>query len=58
MRPYAWQIKCPKWLRVSADDLILFVPMWIGTLALLCLWLGIPVIELIQRIASALTGGV
>lgn len=53
MRRYAYRVKCPRWLRIDVDDLMLFVPMGIGTLALLDAWFGIPV----ERIITVITGG-
>jgi HAMP domain-containing protein len=42
-----------KW-RVDADDLLLFVPMGILAIALLCIWFGIekPVQELVNMIVE------
>ncbi len=56
-RPYAYRVKCPRWLRLSdeaTESLALLIPMWIGVIALLDAWFGIPV----QRIINALMGGV
>jgi len=54
MRPYGYQVKCPRWLRVDPDDLLLFVPMALGAVALLCLWFGMekPVQELFNMIVE------
>lgn len=45
-RPYA--VDFWSWLHVDADDLMLFVPMWLGTLAGLAWMLGVPVERIIK----------
>lgn len=51
MRPYAVKFRCPK-LSVSAEDLMLYVPMWIGTIAVVCLLLDITPQELIAAVVG------
>ncbi len=65
MRPYATEIKCPRWLRLSdeaTESLALLIPMWIGVFALLDAWFGIPVSKIlsleVQRIINAIVKGV
>lgn len=55
---YGYFVNYHRWLRDLPDDIMFFGLLWVFALSLVCFWLGIPVIKLIQKIASALTGGV